>query len=609
MNFLSLSAFWFALTIPVVVLFYLLKRRRKIHLVSSTVLWQRFITESQANAPFQKLRRNLLLILQILMLLLTVLALARPYFSERLAGGALQVLVLDTSASMQSRDVAPSRFTEAVDQAIDLVDSLRDSDQMVVIVAGARTAVVQSPTSEKAVLRRALRSVSVTDGPTRLADALQLAETLVRDHPSSEIHLLSDGAVSDLGDWDESGLNLHFHQVGETGRNVGLVSMDVRPNPEDPKSRAIFSSVVNFSTNRMTFAAELRFDDQLVETRSVDLDGGGSTSLAFITRQEKNGVFGLRLTVKDDLAVDNEAAIVSLLPQPAKALLYTPGNRFLEKALRSAGDIQLTVTSDLTVGSEAFDLVVMDGMLPLEWPDGNVLAINTVHTNWFSKWETLAAPTIVDWKSAHPLLRFVSFDDVEIAEAYRVPPPFWGEGLVESTQSPLIVAGEQGGHRRLWIGFDTVRSTWPLRVSFPMFFANAVHWLNPSVSRSEDVNVTTGEAIQLGVDGGATSLEVLRPTGEREQVTLDLDAATVLYGDTLTRGVYRVNDDETVFAANLLDASESDTGPRSSLTLRGGRQVEATLQSRADLEIWRWIAMGALGVLMAEWWFFHKRTV
>ena len=76
MSFLSLSAFWFALTLPVVLLLYLLKRRRKLKLVSSTVLWERFLAESQANAPFQKLRKNLLLFLQLLMLLLAVLALA-----------------------------------------------------------------------------------------------------------------------------------------------------------------------------------------------------------------------------------------------------------------------------------------------------------------------------------------------------------------------------------------------------------------------------------------------------------------------------------------------------------------------------------------------------
>ena len=56
MKFLSPEAFLFAATIPVVILFYLLKRRRTVKLVSSTLLWQKFLAETQANAPFQKLR-------------------------------------------------------------------------------------------------------------------------------------------------------------------------------------------------------------------------------------------------------------------------------------------------------------------------------------------------------------------------------------------------------------------------------------------------------------------------------------------------------------------------------------------------------------------------
>ena len=70
MHFLAPAAFFFALTIPVVIVFYLLKRRRVVKLVSSTLLWQKFLAETQASAPFQKLRRNWLLLLQILLLLL-----------------------------------------------------------------------------------------------------------------------------------------------------------------------------------------------------------------------------------------------------------------------------------------------------------------------------------------------------------------------------------------------------------------------------------------------------------------------------------------------------------------------------------------------------------
>src|SRR5665213_3879834 len=101
-SFLSPAAFWFAATLPVVVVFYLLKRKRVVKLVSSTLLWQKFLAETQASAPFQKLRRNWLLILQILLLLLAVFALARPYFATSAKSNELRVLILDASASMQS---------------------------------------------------------------------------------------------------------------------------------------------------------------------------------------------------------------------------------------------------------------------------------------------------------------------------------------------------------------------------------------------------------------------------------------------------------------------------------------------------------------------------
>ena len=52
-NFLSPEALAFAVTPPVVVVFYLLKRRRVARLVSSTVLWQRFLNETLATPRFK----------------------------------------------------------------------------------------------------------------------------------------------------------------------------------------------------------------------------------------------------------------------------------------------------------------------------------------------------------------------------------------------------------------------------------------------------------------------------------------------------------------------------------------------------------------------------
>src|SRR5512140_3960729 len=167
MHFLAPLAFAFAAAIPVVVVFYLLKRKRVVKLVSSTLLWQKFLAETQASAPFQKLRKNWLLILQIILLTLAVLALSRPYFSTKAKPAQRRVVILDASASMQATDETPSRFQKARAEALKWVDSLANADQMVILLAGANTEVKQSAPSEQAALRRALQACACTDSPTR----------------------------------------------------------------------------------------------------------------------------------------------------------------------------------------------------------------------------------------------------------------------------------------------------------------------------------------------------------------------------------------------------------------------------------------------------------
>src|SRR5512144_3023751 len=139
MHFLAPLAFAFAATIPVVIVFYLLKRKRVVKLVSSTLLWQKFLAETQASAPFQRLRKNWLLILQLILLLFAVVALSRPYFATKIKPAQLRVLILDASASMQATDETPSRFERARAEALKWVDSLAGTDQMVILQAGGNT--------------------------------------------------------------------------------------------------------------------------------------------------------------------------------------------------------------------------------------------------------------------------------------------------------------------------------------------------------------------------------------------------------------------------------------------------------------------------------------
>jgi hypothetical protein len=70
-----------AVSVPLLLLLYFLKLKRREQIVSSTLLWKRAVQDLQVNAPFQRLRRNILLLLQLLVLLAILLALAGPILS------------------------------------------------------------------------------------------------------------------------------------------------------------------------------------------------------------------------------------------------------------------------------------------------------------------------------------------------------------------------------------------------------------------------------------------------------------------------------------------------------------------------------------------------
>ena len=615
MNFLAPDALLFGLTIPVVVVFYLLKRKRVVRLVPSTLLWQRFLSETQANAPFQKLRRNWLLILQILLLLLAVLALSRPYFAAHARSSRLRVLILDASASMQATDESPTRFEVARKEALAWVDGLRDEDKMVVLQVGATAEVKQSETSEKSALRRAIQSCRAMDSPTRLAPALKMAESLIRDfgkESNPEVHLFSDGDAPDLKNLDNLSLPLIYHKVGHGGNNLAVTALEVRANPDDPTKRAIYTSVGNFSTNRQETEVELRLDDRLLETRPLGFTPGETNKpLVFVADQAKDGVFTVRLTARDDLAADNQASIVSLLPHPVKVLLVTRGNRLLEKAFRAAPNVQLSVANDLTDAATEFDLVALDDVIPTTWPKGNVLAIHVAPTNWFAGITQVETPPIVDWRATHPVLRYVGFDNVQVMKSLSVKTPSWGVSVVDSPSTPLVIAGELGRQRIVWVGFDTLDSNWPLRISFPIFIANVTDWLNPANARGGELLVRAGDPFRLGLSQPEKSAQITLPDGTTRQLQLETNATELVFGETARQGVYhlRLGTNETPFCVNLLDPVESNIRPREELSLGKYVKVAASTRQHANLEIWRWIAVAALGVLMFEWWYYHKRTV
>ncbi|HEU4751564.1 MAG TPA: BatA and WFA domain-containing protein, partial [Armatimonadota bacterium] len=145
---------WLLLLVPIIVFFYLLKLKRREVVVSSVLLWSHLVKDVQANAPFQKLRKNLLLLLQLLVVAFAIFALARPAFYARGLGGENVIVVLDGSASMQSKDEGGrSRFDAAKAQALKMVAAMQGSDKMMLLLAAGRPHRLTGFTTDKTELR------------------------------------------------------------------------------------------------------------------------------------------------------------------------------------------------------------------------------------------------------------------------------------------------------------------------------------------------------------------------------------------------------------------------------------------------------------------------
>ena len=172
---------------------YFLKLKRKKVAISSTWLWARSIQDIRVNAPFQKLRSSLLLLLQILLILIAAFAVSDPIGRTTPPDEKRWVFLIDRSASMQSKDTPPSRLAKAKETAKELLKSCGPRDEIMVIAFSNRAQVMTPLTSDRQAVERAIDAVEPADTVTRIQEAYRIASSAVQPYKSRTIVVLSDG--------------------------------------------------------------------------------------------------------------------------------------------------------------------------------------------------------------------------------------------------------------------------------------------------------------------------------------------------------------------------------------------------------------------------------
>jgi hypothetical protein len=640
--------------VPLLVLLYLLKLRRRPLRLPSTLLWRKSFEDLQVNAPFQKLRWSILLLLQLALLTLLLAALARPVIQAGDHRPSRLIVLVDRSASMSALD-APgdaddpprSRLEAAKAEAIKLIERLGRGErarQVMIVAFAASAEVISSFESHRTVLIDAINSIQPTDEQADFAAALKLTDAFAArgesaDDAPPEIVLISDGSVGmpdDHGGFRLRAGTFRFVRVPSTQsasiNNLGVTSLGVRRDWDDPVRLQVFARVSNAGPEPVTAPLTLRIDDSVASARMLDIpastdQGPGESSTTFAIELPGDAVLSLELGHRDSLDADDAAAIVVPPPDRPSIVIVHPGegpDPWLRDLLdaqepRLLRDMSVAAYESLNqtevdAGSVA-DVIVFD-RVSARLPGVPSITVGAAPLGVETRPVSAdAGRRVLSWHRQHPVMGHVSLDTVIYSGFGGYELPAGAESLAIGPDGAIIAAINQRGTRHLLIGFELGRSNWPTNVSNTVFLQNALDYL--TLSRSGDAGVVfqPGRPITVRTRPGASRIIIRGP----QAVEIDARGGDVTVLPLLRRaGVYEVEgatlpgmapaadadsnaSNPMQLALSVLSEQETDIRPRYSLLVNAEEAAAGGLDAVAPRELWPLLIAAAAVLLIAEW--------
>lgn len=610
---------------------YFLKAKRKPLTVPSTLLWQKSIEDLRVNSLWQRLRHAILLFLQLAVAGFVILALLRPA-SEARSTGKHVILLIDNSASMAATDGEPTRLDSAKRAAQAIVERMEPGDAAMVIAFADSARVLCSYTQNGAELSKAIAGVTQTARRTDIHEALVIASGLANPQRAGEEDaapvpataiVLSDGNFPAVSELTLGNLSLEYVAIGTSGNNVAVAALAVGRHAEAADRWQVFARARNFGEAPVETTAELWVDGARADLQALDLGAGEERAIVFRLAAGQSAAIEVRLTHADALALDDRGWTVINPPREVKLLVVGSENPVLRAAfdtaaLRALAEVEYraphSADDAMPEAAEgiAADLVIFDRCAPRVMPECNTLLLGALPPQLADRQkQTVTAPTILTWKSAHPILRFLNLDDVTVLEAFTIPLPLGADKLIESQEGAILFSVPRGIHVDVVQTFPLVgadgawKTDWPLKLSFPLYVLNLVRLL-AGAEVNDLASVPVGATVRIPALPTTTSATVTRPDGSSIVLKRTRDAFE--FQDTTALGIYeaRVGDERIRFAVNLFSEAESAIRPAARVSV-GAVAAEST-PYRVRREWWKPLVLCGLAVLLLEWYIYNRRV-
>ncbi|HEY1065054.1 MAG TPA: VWA domain-containing protein, partial [Pirellulales bacterium] len=599
---------------------------------------------------WQRLRQNLLLLLQLLLVALVLIALTGPSWRSNSLQGDRFIFLFDASASMGSTDAEPNRFAAAKAKLNEYLDAMPSGATAMLVSFADGAKVEQGFTDNRAELKRRLAAVQPTQRTTSIDEALRIAAAQANPGQSSfedrdvavaqampaTMYVLSDGRLQTPSDFFLGNLTPIYVPFGKPdSSNLAILAFSVGRNSERPQQREAFCRIQNNGPDVAKPIVQLFLlgddlkSETLIEAKEVTIEPNAASGAVFPLPEFSGGVLEARIVTKDALTLDDRAWTSVAPPRLGKVLLVTPGNRRLMLALTAKGSQKIaevvqvapphlgTKEYEAEAATGAFDLIIYDQCSPKAMPQANTLFIGSLPPVGWKQGELGVNPLVLSVDRFHPLTQLVEFNDVRIVEARQgTKSEIGGRVLVDSTLGPLLTVAPREGFQDTVLSMalvngEEVVTDWPIKPTFAVFALNLLQTLAGGAEASSLETARPGKPVALRNPVGLESATITTPSGKSFTVPRGRNNSyDFLRTDEV--GPYQVvwkNGDRQTFVVNLFDAEESDVRAQQKLTFPTAEvAAQAPGSQVARYSGGKWVIVLALLVLLIEWYIYNRRV-
>jgi hypothetical protein len=628
MTFLSPWAAWFLAGIPVVCLLYLLKVRREKKRVPALFLWERVLLEDRHRALFQRLRHPLSLLLQLLIFLTLVAALAKPSLHPGSLTDRATVLILDSRARMQAIEPdGRTRFAHAIQTARSLVSEASEQNPFAIVLAGARTQALSGFSAHPKTLTGVLKNLHPSDASGSLSDALFLASQLGSSCAKpARILLLSDALpASNVPD------SVQLIPCATPADNLAITRLASRTLPNSPETCEILLELSNFSSRPASPSVDIRIDGKLLEVKPFQLAPHQQIReflrIPIPRNRSAQGRLVASLSTSDALPLDNQAFAVLPSKPKTRVLLVSAGNWFLEKLLEANQQCSYELIAPSEFRPEianSFDAVILDTPAI---PSPESLPKNTLllqGSPWGPPGPEIAPPLFPETDPTSPLMRLVDFSTVTLlkARAIAVPDsaePWIFQSPLRHLDQPLLLAAENpvSSRRLAVLGFPIAHSNLPLRIAFPILLNNLLQWFSATpdqfphqLSAGQSLAVPPNLAVIHAPQTIARNPTASASHQKQNWANSDSKPPEHVF-QPLHAGFYELQFGNTCsqLAVNLFSKDESNLLCALPKNAQPVPEFANAVSAKIDASPAQWLLALALLLSLAEWQLFHRRRI